>query len=98
MLETCNGATDAGLAWLLERTEADLVLGQEVHLQGQHARRYEKWAARCSWRAFVVDAVGSEARPAMPRAAKARNARTDNAGGTLVAARRHVALGLAEGR
>ena len=98
MLETCNGTTDAGLAWLLERTGADLVLGQEVHLRGQYARRYEKWAARCGWRAFVVDAVKSEARPAVPRASKARNARTDNTGGTLVAARRHVALGPVDGR
>ena len=97
VLETCNGTTDAGLAWLLERAEADLVLGQEVHLRGQHARMYEQWAARGGWRAFVVDAVRSESRPAVAQAG-ARNARTDNTGGTLVAARRHVALGQVKGR
>ena len=98
VLETCNGTTDAGLAWLLERTEADLVFGQEVHLRGQHARRYEQWAARCGWSAFVVDAVRSESGPVVAVQSKARNARTDNTGGTLVAARRHVALGPVKGR
>ena len=45
----------------------------------------------------MVDAVGSESRPAVARAG-ARNARTDNTGGTLVAARKHVALGPVKGR
>ena len=87
VLETVNGTCWRSLQARLQSTDASIVGAQEHHLNGDALQSAKKWARRNGW-TFVAS-------PATPTPkAEARGQRCGLQGGTLVAVRSHLGLGV----